>query len=109
MTTQATERGRSDFLPDFPPFAEELAGTLAVHSQYVLYGNVRDLYLLPEPHMHTPDGVRPVPLLEVLWRALRPSGYRCLIVSDQVDGISVYPPGDKDAAFAAEQLLGKRM
>jgi MoxR-like ATPase len=100
---------RSDFLAGFPPFAQELAGTLAVHSQYVLYGNVRDLYLVPESAVPTPDGKRPAQLLEVLWRALRPSGYRCLIVSDQVDGITVYPPDDTDARAAAEQVLGRRM
>ena len=99
----------SEFLPGFPSFAQELAGTLAVHSQYVLYGNVRDLYLVPETRRPTPDGVRPVPLLEVLWQALRPSGYRCLIVSDQVDGVTVYPPDDRDARAAAEQILGRRM
>lgn len=93
----------SEFLPGFPSFAQELAGTLAVHSQYVLYGNVRDLYLVPEP-----DTVRPVQLLEVLWQALRPSGYECLIVSDQVDGISVYP-ATGDARAAAERILGRRM
>jgi len=97
------------FLPGFPSFARELAGTLAVHSQYVLYGNIRDLYLVPESRMRTPDGVRPVSLLEVLWQALRPFGYRCLIVSDQVDGITVYPPGDDEARAAAERVLGRRL
>ena len=100
---------RSEFLPGFPSFAQELAGTLAVHSQYVLYGNVRDVYLTPEPTGRTPDGMQPVPLLELLWRALRPSGYRCLIVSDQVDGIAVYPPNNRDAQAAAEQMLGRGM
>jgi ATP-dependent Clp protease ATP-binding subunit ClpB len=79
-----------------------------VHSQYVLYGNVRDVYLVPEQQRPTPGGVRPVKLLEVLWQALRPWGYRCLIVSDQVDGITVYPP-EPDAHAFAEQLIGRRM
>jgi ATP-dependent Clp protease ATP-binding subunit ClpB len=100
---------QSEFLPGYPAFAQEVAGTLAVHSQYVLYGNVRDLYLVPDPGRSAPDGVQPVPLLEVLWRALRPSGYQCLIVSDQVDGISVYPPRAADAQAAAVQVLGRRM
>ena len=99
----------SEFLAGFPSFTQELAGTLAVHSQYVLYGNIRDLYLIPEARRRTPDGVRPVHLLEALWQALRPSGYRCLIVSDQVDGITVYPPDDQGARTAAEQILGRRM
>lgn len=99
----------SDFLPGFPSFTQELAGTLAVHSQYVLNGNIRDLYLVPERGRPTPDGVRPVKMLEALWQALRPFGYQCLIVSDQVDGISVYPPHDNNARAAAEQILGRRM
>ncbi|GHJ48960.1 chaperone [Catellatospora sp. TT07R-123] len=97
---------RSELLPGFPSFAQELAGTLAVHSQYVLHGNVRDVYLVPDRRM--PDGVRPMKMLEALWQALMPSGYRCLIVSDQVDGITVYPDTD-DARATAEQILGRRM
>jgi len=96
----------TEFLPGFPSFAQELAGTLAVHSQYVLYGNIRDLYFVPERQGFTPDGARPVKLLEVLWQALRPSGYDCLIVSDQVDGITVYPP-TREAQAAAEQVIGR--
>ena len=99
----------SEFLPGFPSFAQELAGTLAVHSQYVLHGNIRDLYLVPEHTGRAVDGRRPVPMLEALWLALRPSGYRCLIVSDQVDGITVYPPNDEDARTAAEQILERHM
>jgi ATP-dependent Clp protease ATP-binding subunit ClpB len=109
VTTDQTAPQRSSFLSGFPPFTQELAGTLAVHAQYVLHGNVRDLYLVPETVVRTPDGVRPVPMLEALWRVLWPSGYRCLIVSDQVDGITVYPPGDAAARAAAEQILGRRM
>src|SRR3954471_24141526 len=98
----------TEFLPGFPPFAQELAGTLAVHSQFVLYGNVRDLYLIPDLRDSSPDGVRPAQLLEVLWQALRPSGYECLIVSDQVDGITVHPQ-TSEAHAAAERILGRRM
>ncbi|GAA1775315.1 AAA family ATPase [Luedemannella helvata] len=109
MTAEPTHRPQPGSLPGAPLFAQELAGTLAVHSQYVLYGNVRDVYLVPEPVRRSPDGMSPESMLEVLWRALRPSGYRCLVVSDQVDGITVYPRGDPDARAAAEQVLGRRM
>ena len=34
-------------LAGWPTFARELAGTLAVRAQYVLHGNIRDLYLIP--------------------------------------------------------------
>src|SRR5437016_3689809 len=108
MSIDHRSRRNSTFVPEFPSFAQEFAGTLAAHAQYVLYGNIRDLYMIPETARATPDGVRPVRLLEVLWQALRPSGYRCLIVSDQVDGITVYPQ-EADARAAAEQILGRRM
>ena len=32
-----------------PAFAQELSTTLPVHSQYVLHGNLRDVFLLGAP------------------------------------------------------------
>ena len=105
-------------LAGWPTFARELAGTLAVRAQYVLHGNIRDLYLIPAAGAdaispsgpergQAPARPEPVPLLELLWRALRPSGYQCLIRFDPVHGISVYPE-DEQAAAAAGQLLGQK-
>jgi hypothetical protein len=106
-------------LPGWPTFVQELAGTLAARSQYVLQGNIRDLFLVPPsgsdttqfPRLHLPGEPEPTPpkwlsLIELLWLALRPSGYRCLIQYDLVHGISVYSP-DQGSVGAAEQLLGK--
>ncbi|MGO4753475.1 hypothetical protein AB4212_33550, partial [Streptomyces sp. 2MCAF27] len=36
-----------------PAFAEELVGTLSVHSQYVLHGSIRDIHLVR--HDKNPD------------------------------------------------------
>ncbi|MGI5247123.1 AAA family ATPase [Dactylosporangium sp. CA-139066] len=90
-------------LPGFPAPARELVGTLAVQSQYVLHGNVRDQFLVEPPG----GPARPMPLMRLLWEALQPSGYECLICYDPVDGITVYPksPG---ATAAARKLLGQR-
>jgi hypothetical protein len=85
-------------LPGWPAFIRELVGTLAARSQFVLQGDVRDLYLVPAPGRDT-IAVRPPPeprpsaieLTELLWRALRPSGYQCLIIYDPVHGLNVYP------------------
>jgi energy-coupling factor transporter ATP-binding protein EcfA2 len=103
-------------LAGWPTFARELAGTLAARAQYVLHGNIRDLYLIPPPgaealsqpgpeRERTAGRPEPVPLPELLWRALQPSGFQCLIRFDRVHGISVYPSGEQ-AAAAAERLLG---
>ena len=62
-------------LAGFPAFVNELAGTLAVHSQYVLHGNLRDQFLLERPEQPP----RPLSLLQLLWQALRPRGYECFI------------------------------
>jgi ATP-dependent Clp protease ATP-binding subunit ClpB len=103
-------------LVGWPAFARELAGTLAVRSHYVLHGNIRDLYLIPPPDADAighsgPEREQgrtrpePVPLAELLWRALRPSGYQCLIRFDPVHGVSVFP-NEEQAAAAAARLLG---
>jgi len=89
-------------LPDYPNFAQELVGTVTVHSQFVLYGNIRDQFLLP-PHGQR----RPVPILQVLFESLQSSGYQCLLVSDQVDGITVYPKTPENRRLA-RQILGFR-
>ena len=93
-------------LPGWPTFARELAGTLAARSQYVLQGNSKDLHLVPGPD---PAGApRTLTLNELLWEALRPSNYQCLITYDPVHGIGVYPPGPEPIA-QAKRLLGPRV
>jgi DNA polymerase III delta prime subunit len=101
--TQGSAAGAESFLPGYPAFVNEIAGTLAVHSQYVLHGNLRDLYLLGRP-----EPVRPMSLLPLLWRALRSRGYECLVCYDPVDGVTVYPE-TSDAKAAARLLLGQRV
>ncbi|MEU1884029.1 AAA family ATPase [Micromonospora sp. WMMD987] len=93
---------RAAFLPGFPAFANELAGTLAVHAQYVLHGNMRDQFLIQAPGS-TP---RPASMLSVLWSALQPSGFQSLICYDPVDGVTVYP---EESFPVAEKLLGPRV
>ena len=96
--------GDNTFLPGFPAFANELAGTLAVHGQYVLHGNIRDKFLLRPPG----SAARPTAMLPLLWQALKPSGYECFVCYDPVDGITVFPEDDPAARRAAEALLGNR-
>jgi len=91
------------FLPGYPAFVNEIVGTLAVHSQYVLHGNLRDEFLL-EPLGRE---ARFQEFLPLLWEATRQRGYECLIRFDPVDGITVYPDEER-AAQAARTLLGHR-
>ncbi|MEU5108688.1 AAA family ATPase [Streptomyces sp. NPDC021354] len=77
-----------------PAFAEELVGTLSVHSQYVLHGSIRDVHLVQ--HDKNPDDGGADrrydahhTLTEVLWNALWQEGYEALIRFDIADGFTV--------------------
>ncbi|MDH2425658.1 AAA family ATPase [Sphaerisporangium sp. TRM90804] len=85
----------------WPPFVREIDATLAVQAQYVLYGNLRDHFLV------RPDGGPPQlqSLRDLLWGMLEPNGYRCLLYTDPVDGLAVHPRSP-DATEAAARLLG---
>ncbi|MFE7575969.1 AAA family ATPase [Streptomyces sp. NPDC057521] len=70
-----------------PPFVQEFQATLPVHSQFVLWGNRHDSFLVRETGAARP---RLLPLLDLLWETLRASGYACLLVHDPVDGLRVH-------------------
>ncbi|MEU6589597.1 AAA family ATPase [Streptomyces sp. NPDC046881] len=83
-----------------PPFVEELIGTLGVHAQYLLHGNIRDLHLVRRrgrDRFHT--------LLDVLWNPLREKGYEALVLCDQISGFRVAAVGEGEARAAVEELL----
>lgn len=82
-----------------PLFIEELTGTLSVHAQYVLYGNIRDLHLVRHP-----GGDRHHRMVEVLWNALRGQGYRALVQYDQISGFGVVAGPDQELV---EHLLAE--
>lgn len=87
----------------WPSWLRDLAGTLAVHSQYVLSGEVRDLCLIPGDPV--PKVLRVIP---AVWEALRPNGYEFLLVWDPVDGLSTYPATEETAKLAVE-VLGRKL
>jgi ATP-dependent Clp protease ATP-binding subunit ClpB len=93
-------------LAGWPAFIREMEATLAVHAQYVLWGNLHDSFLVPGTGDAPP---RLLALLDVLWETLRSSGYPCLIVYDQVDGLRVHPSREVDGGVATEaaaKLIG---
>jgi hypothetical protein len=103
---QPTLGGR---LPGWPAFIRELDATLSVHSQYVLSGNLYDSFLIPGPGDYGPAQL--LPLRDLLWEALRTSGYSCMFVYDPVDGLRIHPGGDaeasQEASAAAAKLVGR--
>ncbi|HEX4701030.1 MAG TPA: AAA family ATPase [Pseudonocardiaceae bacterium] len=102
--TEDSAAGAESFRPGLPAFVNEIAGTLAVHSQYVLHGNLRDYFMVAPPG----GRARPMSLLPLLWQAIQPRGYECIICYDPVDGITVHPKS-VDAQNVARELLGQRV
>jgi ATP-dependent Clp protease ATP-binding subunit ClpB len=106
MSAAATGQARLD---GWPAFVRELDVTLAVHPQYLLWGNLYDSFLVDDGQRGQP---RLLGLRELLWEALHRSGYRCLLITDPIDGLRVYPDsgdGAAPAADAAAKLLGDRI
>lgn len=86
----------------WPRCVLDLYRLLPVRSQFVLTGNVRDVYLTP-----TEDGAVLQPLLDCLWEALRVRGYGFLLVHDRTDGVRVHPDNPNNQAQATT-LTGLR-
>ncbi|MGI5243276.1 AAA family ATPase [Dactylosporangium sp. CA-139066] len=75
----------------WPAFAREIEGTLSVHAQYVVYGNIRDKFVLPGPDQRDPVRLESLP--QLLWERLAAHGYPELITFDQVHGFSRFSGG----------------
>lgn len=106
--------GVSELTIRWPRWLRDLDQTLAVHSQFVLWGNIRDVFVMPPEDSDTsqePAGTLPpprlMPLLDCLWECLRISGYEFVAVHDPVDGIEIFP-ATAEAMAAAEGILGER-
>ena len=89
-----------------PAWLREVGTSLSINSQIVLYGNIRDNFLVPGP-----GGWELLKLEECLWRVLSAEGYPFLLVADVVDGVHVVPEA---AAGAADSMVkrapgGERM
>lgn len=82
----------------WPKWLRDLDQSLSVRSQFVLWGNVRDLYLMP-------DGAETVylPLVDTVWEALSASDYEFLLLFDPIDGVSCWPAS---AVGSAGALIG---
>ncbi len=81
----------------YPAWLREVRTALSINSQIVLYGNVRDVFLLPAPH-----GWEPCDLQTGLHRVLAEEGYPHLVVADAVAGLGVLPADPVTAKAASE-------
>jgi energy-coupling factor transporter ATP-binding protein EcfA2 len=86
-----------------PRWLADLERLLAIRSQFVVSGAIRDSFLTP-----LASGVALVPLLRALWEALKGRDYRFFLVFDPADGLRVYP--DEPAACElAERLFDLKL
>lgn len=86
--------------PDaWPRWAIELDRTLVGRPQFVISGNIRDVFLTPT----TDGGVVFQPIVPCLYEALSRRSVRFLLVYDRVDGVRVFP---EDARELAASLPG---
>lgn len=87
----------------WPRWVGDIERLLPIRSQFILTGNVRDVFL-------TPSGAESylAPLLSCLWASLEREGYQFLLVYDRIDGIRVLPQAAA-AQDKAAQLLGVKL
>jgi ATP-dependent Clp protease ATP-binding subunit ClpB len=76
-----------------PSWLRELETALLTNSQVIVYGNVRDQYLLPENGRWRVRDMR-----YCIWSCLRQAGFPFLLVADPVEGLHAIPPEPETAA-----------
>ena len=84
-----------------PRWIRDLTRLVAIRSQFVVAGNIRDSFLTPLEHRATL-----APLLRCLWVHLARLDYRFLLVYDPVEGLRPYPnePGIVEQATRLFEL-----
>ena len=85
-----------------PAWLREVETAVVTNAQILLYGNVRDQFLIPNPR----GGWLFRDIQECLWWCLSRIGYPVMIQADIVDGLAVVPAGPAGME-AAKKLLGE--
>jgi ATP-dependent Clp protease ATP-binding subunit ClpB len=88
-----------------PRWARDLHQSLPVNPQFVIWGNIRDSFLVQREEGHAFLGVH-----QLIWHVLAASDFDAMLLSDPVDGLQVLPTpaGDTDddvALSAATAVL----
>jgi len=86
-----------------PKWLRDLARLLPIRSQFVLSGNIHDLFL----YSSDGKGAALTPLGACLWSGLQEQGFSFCVHYNSVDGITISPPGAADAAIL--QAIGIRL
>jgi len=81
-----------------PLWLRDIDAALPVTASFVVSGNIRDLYLVP-------DSPRPRDFYAALWDTLRRSGFEAIVLHTP-STLQVLPPGEPAAAEAAAEALG---
>ena len=84
-----------------PAWLREVETSVVTNSQILIYGNVRDRFLIPDGR----GGWRFRDIQDSLWWCLSRIGYPVMIQADVVDGLTMLP--DPAGAEAAKRLLGE--
>lgn len=87
----------------WPRWINDIERLLPIRSQFILTGNVRDVFLTPSQ-----EGTYLSPLLSCLWAWLEREGFLFILVYDRIDGIRVMPQ-TAAAQEKASQLLGIKL
>ncbi|MEM7507277.1 MAG: AAA family ATPase [Pseudomonadota bacterium] len=69
-----------------PTWFSELQSSFALRSQFVISGNVRDLYPAPDA-----AEIAFIPLQAAIWRVFERAGGGALLIHDPVDGLILHP------------------
>lgn len=76
-------------IKNFPAFARDIDATLAVHAHFVISGNIRDRYFVPDKS----GELVPADILNLLWELLQLYDFEILAVFDPIDGLRSLPEG----------------
>ena len=84
--------------PEWPSWVRDITTTLSVSAQYVLWGNVNDVHVLPSGD----SGPVVLDTVNSLWHALRGQGYSFVLRYHPVSGFDVLP-ADPEVRAKAEK------
>jgi ATP-dependent Clp protease ATP-binding subunit ClpB len=99
LAEDAVDSAGDDHGGHVPAWLRETDTCFLTNPQLVLYGNIRDNYLVPHG-----DAWQLLDIREALWWLMEPLGYRFLLVADPVDGLHVLPSHDEEALRSVSAL-----